>query len=171
MSDPGEVNQADGKSRVFFALWPAPDVRIRLQQETQRLHRLLGGRPTHPDSLHLTLVFVGDVDNGRLPGLANAGSRLKCPAFEMVFDREACWRHNHIAHLGVARPPEALLELVEQLSSNLRTAGIAFDVRPYKPHSTVPWHSRPHWQTAPPARYRNRPRPPAASVTHRPPAL
>ncbi len=137
MSDPGEVNQTGGKSRVFFALWPDRDVRARLHLETQRLHRLLGGRPTHPDSLHLTLVFVGDVDNGRLPGLANAGARVKCPPFEMAFDRQACWRHNHIAHLGVARPPEALFELVEQLSYNLGTAGITFDVRPYKPHITL----------------------------------
>lgn len=137
MPDPGEVNQTGGKSRVFFALWPGPDVRARLHRETQRLHRLLGGKLTHPDTLHLTLVFVGDVENSRLRELADAAVRVKCPAFAVVFDREACWRHNHIAHLGVARPPEALFELVEQLSSNLKAAEICFDRRPYKPHITL----------------------------------
>jgi 2'-5' RNA ligase len=62
---------------------------------------------------------------------------MKCAGFEMAFDRVACWRHNHIAHLGIARPPEALFALVEQLSSNLEAAGISFDVRPYKPHITL----------------------------------
>ena len=137
MFDPGEVNLVTGKSRVFFALWPEPDVRASLYRETQYLHRLLGGKPTHPDTLHLTLVFIGDLDNSRLQRLAEAAERVKGTSFEMTFDRVACWRHNNIAHLGFIRPPETLFELVEQLSSNLKAAEISFDVRPYKPHITL----------------------------------
>lgn len=137
MPDRGDVNRPSEKSRVFFALWPGPEARARLHQETRRLHRLLGGKPTHPDTLHLTLVFVGDVEKGRLDDLARAAARVKCPGFEMAFDREACWRHNHIAHVGINQPPDILFELVEQLSSNLKAAEISFDARPYKPHITL----------------------------------
>lgn len=137
MLDPGEVKQATGKSRVFFALWPDPDVRARLHRETQRLHRLLGGKSTHPDTLHLTLVFIGDVENRRLDDLVRAAARVECPCFELALDREACWRHNHIAHIGITQLPAALFELVEQLSSNLKAVEISFDMRPYKPHITL----------------------------------
>jgi 2'-5' RNA ligase len=62
-----------GQSRVFFALWPDPAVRARLHAESLRLSRLLGGKPSQPDSLHLTLVFVGEVENARLADLAGRG--------------------------------------------------------------------------------------------------
>lgn len=137
MPDPGEVNSAGARARVFFALWPAPEARARLRQETQRLHRLLGGRPTHPDTLHLTLVFIGDVETGRLGELAEVAEKISCPAFDLLFDRAACWRHNHIAHIGVSRPPQALFFLVGQLSDGLRDAGLTFDARPYVPHITL----------------------------------
>lgn len=137
MPDPGEVTSAGARARVFFALWPAPEAQARLTRETQRLHRLLGGRPTHPDTLHLTLVFVGDVEAPRLGELAAAAAKVSCPAFDLSFDREACWRHNRIAHVGVSRPPQALLDLVGQLSAGLRNAGLAFDARPYVPHITL----------------------------------
>jgi 2'-5' RNA ligase len=131
------VNQASEKSRVFFALWPEPDVRARLHQETLRLHRRLGGKPTHPDTLHLTLVFIGDVENSLLKDLAATAARIDCPGFELEFDREACWHHNHIAHIGIDQPPTELFELVDQIASHLKVAGISFDVRPYTPHITL----------------------------------
>lgn len=126
-----------GQSRVFFALWPTPELRARVHRETQRLHGLLDGRPTHPDSLHLTLVFVGGVDNRLLPALAEAASQVRCAPFEMRFDRVDCWRHNRIAHLGATQPPPALFDLVERLSSHLKAAGIGFDERAYTPHITL----------------------------------
>ena len=137
MPDRGEVNRDSGKSRVFFALWPEADVRARLHRETLRLHRLLGGKPTHPDTLHLTLVFIGDVENSRLRDLVGAAGLVQCPGFELSFDKDACWRHNHIAHIGIAQPPLDLFKLVDQLASNLKTAGISFDARPYLPHITL----------------------------------
>lgn len=126
-----------GQSRVFFALWPDPAVRARLHAESLRLSRLLGGKPSKPDSLHLTLVFVGELENARLADLAAVAERVTSPRFELSLDREACWRHNHIAHLGASQPPAALLDLVGRLSVNLKAAGIAFDARPFAPHVTL----------------------------------
>lgn len=126
-----------GQSRVFFTLWPDPAVRARLHTESLRLSRLLGGKPSQPDSLHLTLVFVGGVENARLADLAAVAERVTSPRFELSLDREACWRHNHIAHLGASQPPAALFDLVGRLSVNLKAAGIAFDARPFAPHVTL----------------------------------
>lgn len=137
MPDHGTLTGGAGKSRVFFALWPEPALRARLHAESLRLHRMLGGRPTRPETLHLTLVFVGEVANGRLADVAGAAGAVKCPPFEMLFDQEACWRHNHIAHLGASLPPAALIALVGQLSANLKAAEIVHDARPFSPHITL----------------------------------
>ncbi len=137
MPDPGGVNPVGGKVRAFFALWPDPATRARLLQATRRLHRLVGGRPTRPDTLHLTLVFLGDVEVGRLPELNLAVARVNCPGFDLAFDQEACWRHNRVAHLGASQPPPGLFDLVDRLSAQLRDAGFAFDTRPYVPHITL----------------------------------
>lgn len=125
------------RSRVFFALWPTPQLRSRLHRETRRLQPLVGGRPTHPDTLHLTLVFVGTVDNRLLAELAEVASRVRCAAFEMTLDQVDCWRHNRILHLGSSQAPAALFDLVARLSSGLDGAGIAFDGRAYRPHVTL----------------------------------
>jgi RNA 2',3'-cyclic 3'-phosphodiesterase len=126
-----------GTSRVFFALWPDKGTREKLQAESLRLHQLVGGRVTHPDTLHLTLVFIGEVENGQMEAIGHAASQASSASFDLNFDRVECWRHNHIAHLGVCQPPEALFHLVGTLSAGLRDAGIAFDARSYVPHITL----------------------------------
>lgn len=126
-----------GRSRVFFALWPDAVARQALQARARQMQAVLGGRASHPDTLHLTLVFVGGVDDERLPDLAAAASRVETPAFELSFDRPDCWRHNHVAHMGPSAPPPALFGLVEQLETNLRRVDLPFDARPYRPHVTL----------------------------------
>jgi 2'-5' RNA ligase len=137
MPDRGQVIPLGGKSRVFFALWPDPAARARLHAESLGLHQQLGGRVTHPDTLHLTLVFIGDVENDRVDDLRVAASRVKAGAFELCFDKVECWSHNHIAHLAVSKAPDDLFELVRQLTGHLRDTGIPFDARRYTPHLTL----------------------------------
>jgi RNA 2',3'-cyclic 3'-phosphodiesterase len=43
--------------RYFFALWPDRQVREALSTLSRSLSA--GGRPHHPDDLHMTLVFLG----------------------------------------------------------------------------------------------------------------
>ncbi|MEW5787474.1 MAG: RNA 2',3'-cyclic phosphodiesterase [Pseudomonadota bacterium] len=128
---------APGHSRVFFALWPDVVTRRALAAASRRVHERLGGKATRPDTLHLTLVFVGDVDDARLPDLHGAAARVQAPAFDLLLDRPDCWRHNQVAHLGPSRTPPALLNLVGELEAHLAAAGVAFDERPYRAHVTL----------------------------------
>lgn len=112
-------------------------MRKRLHALSGNLRDRLGGRRTHPDTLHLTLVFVGEVENALLTPMREAASRVVVPSFEMVLDRLDCWRRNHIAHVGLTQTPAALRALVDALGAALRTAGIPFDARPFKAHVTL----------------------------------
>jgi RNA 2',3'-cyclic 3'-phosphodiesterase len=123
--------------RSFFALWPTPDQRADLVQASQTLHRRHGGRVMAPDSLHLTLVFVGQVPLERLPDLMAVGSQQRSPAFDATLDRFDCWRHNRIGCLEAGAVPEGMLALVRGLEAGLRATGLTFDARPYRPHVTL----------------------------------
>lgn len=123
--------------RVFFALWPDAPVSAELDAAAGELHKLRGGRRSRPDTLHLTLVFIGELDANRLPELLAAAEDIAVPGFDVLFDRTDCWRHNQIAFLGASQTPFALLKLVTQLESRLTARDIPFDRRPYVPHITL----------------------------------
>lgn len=124
-------------ARVFFALWPDEGVRKALVRAAGILHARHGGRPTRPDSIHLTLLFVGQVDAARIPDLLALARSIRIDRFDVDFDRAECWRHNHIGCLEASAPPEHLGALVKALEQGLQALGVAFDQRPYKPHVTL----------------------------------
>ena len=124
-------------ARVFFALWPDARLRAELARTEGMLHEQLGGRRMQPDSLHLTLVFIGQMELARLPEVMTVAAAIESVRFDILFDSAACWRHNRIACLGASQVPLPLVDLVEGLESGLKEAGIAFDRRPYKPHVTL----------------------------------
>lgn len=124
-------------ARVFFALWPDEPLRHSLHKASDLLHQAHGGRRMQPDTMHLTLLFIGALARERLPELQMAAANIQLPQFEVVFDQADCWPHNHIAFLAASRPPAGLFDLVRTLEAQVDQAGIAFDRRPYKPHITL----------------------------------
>lgn len=124
-------------ARVFFALWPDEALRGALAKASVEMHARHGGRRTRPDSIHLTLVFVGRVEARRIPELLAMAAAIRVASFDTGFDVAECWRHNHIGCLGAAQVPETLLELVRELEAGLQALDISFDRRPYKPHITL----------------------------------
>lgn len=124
-------------ARIFFALWPDARVRGELDAAAVALHALRGGRRARADSIHLTLVFIGEIAAARLPEVLAAAAEVAARKFEILFDHAGCWRHNRVAHLGASLPPPELLDLVRQLETRLNAADIPFDQRKYVPHITL----------------------------------
>lgn len=130
MTDPGPA-------RVFFALWPDAEARQAMARAGAQLHARHGGRQTRADSIHLTLVFIGHVDQARITELLAMARTIRAVGFDMDFDRAECWRHNHIGCLGASEVPDGLRGLVKVLESGLKALQIPFDIRPYRPHVTL----------------------------------
>ncbi len=63
---------AEARRRLFLALWPGEAVAGALDAAGLEAQRLCGGRRMRRDTLHLTLVFLGDVEASRIPGLVEA---------------------------------------------------------------------------------------------------
>lgn len=124
------------RARVFFALWPDADTRDLLGQAARRMHRVLHGRRTRDDSIHLTLAFVGEVSVQRLPELAVPRLQDLQP-FTLTLDRCGCWPYNGVGWMAPSQIPEQLQRLVGAMEGWLRGAGFALEARPYRPHVTL----------------------------------
>lgn len=124
-------------ARVFFALWPDAPAAARLHAIAQHWHDYLGGRVTRLDTLHSTLVFIGDISAQRLPELSQAATEVQKPGFDLEFDQAGCWRHNRIAHLGMRQMPHALQALQSDLARRLQELNFSIEKRTYTPHITL----------------------------------
>jgi 2'-5' RNA ligase len=133
--------------RLFFALWPGEPVREALAAWQPPLWELCGGRVMHADTLHSTLLFLGQVEAHRLEALLLAAQEVAGLAFEVEFDVARYWGHNHILYAAPQQVPAALVELQGELVRRLRKHRFAFDPREFKPHVTLLRHSQ--WSDAP----------------------
>jgi RNA 2',3'-cyclic 3'-phosphodiesterase len=137
----------DSRVRVFFALWPATAEGDQLASWLQPLQHLCGGRATRGETLHCTLVFIGDVGQSRLEALQLAAQEASGKAFELCFDTAHYWGHNHIVYAAPAHVPPHLAHLVGVLQQRLAAHRFKFDQREYRPHVTLLRNAR--WTDAP----------------------
>ena len=122
--------------RLFVAL-PLPAA-IR-----ERLAGLGGGVPgarwTEVQNLHLTVRFIGEVENGLLPDIDEALAGVSAPAFDLVLDGVGQFGSNNRSRIlwaGVERN-DALFHLNQKVESALVRAGLPPEERRYSPHVTL----------------------------------
>jgi len=133
--------------RVFFALWPGKAQREALAAWQGPLKKRCGGRAMRAETLHATLVFLGDVAQHRLEALKLAAQEVSGASLTLRLDQARYWGHNHIAYAAPGAVPELLGQLVSDLEQRLRRHRFRFDRRSYKPHVTLlrhaKWHDEP----------------------------
>lgn len=128
---------AEQPARLFFAAWPTPEVQRSLGEVARALQRECGGRAVPVLNIHLTLVFLGNVERAFQPRLEALAAAVTASRFELRVGRVAYWRHNRIVWAGVEESPEALRALVARLEQALAGVGWRLDQRPYSPHITL----------------------------------
>jgi len=126
--------------RLFFALWPSASVAQALAGYAGRLAKQFGGRATRQETIHLTLAFLGDVEEAQLPAVLDVAHGVEAAPFELSLDRLGFWRHNRLiwAGSGSASPPMELHGLVESLRQRLLAASLPCDAsQSFVPHLTL----------------------------------
>jgi RNA 2',3'-cyclic 3'-phosphodiesterase len=140
---PAEGGRQDARraatARVFFALWPPPQVARQLAATAEEFAKMASGRATRPETIHLTLAFLGDVALERLPELQRVAGGMRAAPFDLTLDRFGLWRHNRIFWAGSSVVPPALDELASTLAGALQSAGfrVADAGRTFSPHLTL----------------------------------
>lgn len=123
--------------RLFFALWPNAVTRTRLDRWGQALHEICGGRRIPAENLHLTLAFLGNVADARVPEVGAAMDRVAARRFLLTLDTPGYWKKNSIAWAGTSVVPAELEALAAELRASLAAASIPFDPQPFAVHVTL----------------------------------
>jgi 2'-5' RNA ligase len=123
--------------RLFFALWPNDAERTAMTSWQAPLHELCGGRVMRAETLHATVVFLGEVGESRLEALRLAAQEAKFQPFELRLTKARYWGHNHIVYAAPETVPLQLAELVGGLENSLGKHHFHFEQRPYKPHVSL----------------------------------
>lgn len=130
-------------TRTFIAIELSDGVRSHLSRELRRLAQALPRlRWVDPDTLHLTLSFLGELDDEQLDNAIQATTDTAAEAKPFTL---------HIGSLGTFGPPRSprviwsgvtgdmprLLGLQKQLTARLAEQGFPPEERPYSPHLTL----------------------------------
>jgi RNA 2',3'-cyclic 3'-phosphodiesterase len=137
-TSPAQSGPAEPETlRLFFALWPDDATRNALYCTGKWLHKHWNGRRMRPDTLHVTLAFLGSTLPEQMDSLIACAETIHAGAFELILDQAGYWSHNRIGWLGASQTPPQHLELVETLNVALKAAGFPVDARPHVPHVTL----------------------------------
>jgi 2'-5' RNA ligase len=122
--------------RLFVGVELPEDVRARLAG-------LCGGVPgarwVAPESLHLTLRFIGDVAEDVADDANDAHGALRAPAFDLEFAGVGHFDSAgevRVLWAGVAKSP-ALVQLQRTIESALVRIGLPREERRFSPHVTL----------------------------------
>lgn len=122
--------------RLFVALPLPPSLR-------DRLVLLRGGVPgarwVEPEALHLTLRFIGEVDEATAADLDRALDGVTSPTLTLALDGLGTFGKGHRTHTlwaGVARN-DGLRHLRDKVESALVRAGRPAEERKFSPHVTL----------------------------------
>ena len=124
-------------TRLFFAVMPDASSRERLSALSEETARVTGGRASAADTLHLTVVFVGSVDDAAVPAIRDAGDAMRWERFTVSLDTLGSFARAGIAWVAPRSIPSALERIHGDLVAALAARGVETEARSYRPHVTL----------------------------------
>lgn len=126
--------------RVFFAVWPPETVRERLWSALAPLRDATPGvRWVPPDRYHVTLRFMGDIDDASLPRLLRAAEALAPePPFRARLVGNGTFPRRGVPRVHwVGLKADPLVRMRDLLDRELASEGFAVERRAFRPHLTI----------------------------------
>ena len=121
--------------RLFLGLPIPPDLAQTLARRTQTID-LPKGRRTAPENLHITLVFLGEVAEPKLPPIEQELAQLNFAPLQIKL-----MNLNTFPRAGVLiaeiEPTRPLLYLQATVAAAMARCGFPPEDRPYQPHITL----------------------------------
>ena len=128
--------------RSFIAIELPPEIKKALnalRSEIAGVHWL------PPEQLHLTLLYLGDIEADQMERLRHCLLQVKVAPFRLRIAATGCFpnpRFPRVLWVGLQRQT-ALERLAEQVRSAATTSGIMLEKRPFSPHITMARIKRP----------------------------
>ncbi len=144
--NPYTKNEAGKTARVirtFICIEISASIKARLaalQEDVRKLEAQVSW--VKPANIHLTLKFLGDVPQAKLPQIIEAVRRISgsCSPFEVEVSGTGCFpspRKPNVLWIGLAKLPQSLITLQQSLEDELEREGFARESKPFKPHLTI----------------------------------
>jgi 2'-5' RNA ligase len=122
---------------LFFALWPSHRQRELLRDTIGPALSSVEGNTVDRRNWHVTLVYIGDFAEDKIPGLMSAVEIIDPGEIRLRFDTLTFWQRPKVACIHARTVPPDLEHLVKSLQQALIPFGYAPDPRAYRPHITV----------------------------------
>lgn len=123
--------------RLFFAVWPPAGCAAALARWAVEAAVIASGRAVREDAIHLTLAFLGNVAEERLPAALRAASMVKGSPHDLPIEEARRWNDHDLVWVGPDRTPPELASLARSLAGNLQAEGFAIEARPFRAHVTL----------------------------------
>lgn len=131
--------------RSFIAVELPEDTRHTLAHLEERLRKACGSCPARwvaPDSIHLTLNFLGNVPVAKLDDIKSAIARTtnRVKALELTLDGLGAFPNldrPHVVWVGLGGDIERLSGIQNTLEQHLAGLGFSPENRPFSPHLTL----------------------------------
>ncbi|HEV2236938.1 MAG TPA: RNA 2',3'-cyclic phosphodiesterase [Ktedonobacterales bacterium] len=130
-------------TRTFVAIELSEPARTHLRDTIVRLRRAIpAARWVDPAGLHLTLAFLGELDDARLAEVAPAAAEAAAGVAPFTLNVGALGtfgrpRAPRVIWAGVSGELRPLGALHRRLGDALARRGFALEARPYAPHLTL----------------------------------
>jgi len=122
--------------RLFIAI----ELPAELKSALGRLRvDIPGARWVPPEQIHLTMAFLGEVEEDMLGPLMGELARIHSPAFRLRFSGTGCFpdrRRPRVLWIGL-QPEAHLQQLAAKVRAALQPCGIPQEERPFSPHITL----------------------------------
>ncbi|WP_202319583.1 RNA 2',3'-cyclic phosphodiesterase [Archaeoglobus neptunius] len=124
--------------RLFVAVDLDDDVRRNVTPVIEEFSRLNGIKAVEPENLHITLLFLGEVGESKVPAIEDSLSKISFEPFRISFEGMGAFpsvRAPRVIWIGV-RDDGKLRELADSVHGNLKKLGFRRD-KEFSAHLTV----------------------------------
>ena len=136
--------RAGGRAiRLFIAMPLTEELSATAGRAQEQLKRAAGGvKWVEPRNLHLTLKFLGETDEGRVPVIAEAmraavASQEPFAVHVVGIGAFPSARRPRVVWLGITEGAEALVSIAGRLEEALADLGFEREERPFRSHVTL----------------------------------
>jgi len=124
--------------RFFFALTPAPEQRAPLVSHAATLVAQMQAQPVSAENLHVTLCFVGAVEEERAGALRTVAAEVRGACATLNFDAFDYWDSSKVLCATAQESGDApVAGFARRLGEALIAAGFAPDIKPFRAHFTL----------------------------------
>ena len=128
--------------RLFIAINFDDGVKDKIQEVQSEMKKISKGNYSKRDNLHLTLAFLGEIEEARLKDIKDAMNKISVPKMNLTFSEVGCFKRDQELWWIGLKHNENLSKLQSQLSDELMKKGFKLEKRKFIPHITIARQTR-----------------------------